>query len=86
MEEECLHFWHLLDLFYFVRLIFFPMLIISFLVLSVFEAVKLVLGVEVDEQLGCLLFSVLRVLLGLDLVVVEEELEAVGEVGTEDEL
>ena len=62
------------------------MLIISFLVLSVFEAVKLVLGVEVDEQLGCLLFSVLRVLLGLDLVVVEEELEAVGEVGTEDEL
>ena len=62
------------------------MLIISFLVLSVFEAVKLVLGVEVDEQLGCLLFSVLRVLLGLDLVVVEEELEAVGEVGTEDDL
>ena len=62
------------------------MLIVSFLVLSVFEAVKLVLGVEVDEQLGCLLFSVLRVLLGLDLVVVEEELEAVGEVGTEDEL
>ena len=62
------------------------MLIISFLVLSFFEAVKLVLGVEVDEQLGCLLFSVLRVLLGLDLVVVEEELEAVGEVGTEDEL
>ena len=62
------------------------MLIVSFLVLSVFEVVKLVLGVEVDEQLGCLLFSVLRVLLGLDLVVVEEELEAVGEVGTEDEL
>ena len=62
------------------------MLIVSFLVLSVFEVVKLVLGVEVDEQLGCLLFSVLRVLLGLDLVVVEVELEAVGEVGTEVEL
>lgn len=62
------------------------MLIVSFLVLSVFEVVKLVLGVEVDEQLGCLLFSVLRVLLGLDLVVVEVELEAVGEAGIEDEL
>ena len=86
MEEECLHFWHLLDLFCFVTLIFFPMLIVSFLVLSVFEVVKLVLGVEVDEQLGCLLFSVLRVLLGLDLVVVEVELEAVGEAGIEDEL
>ena len=86
MEEEFLHFWHLLDLFYFVRLIFFPMLIISFLVLSVFEVEKLVLGVEVDEQLGCLLLSVLRVLLELDLVVVEVELEAVGEAGIEDEL
>ena len=62
------------------------MLIISFWVLFVFEVAKLVLGAVVDEQLGCLLFSVLRVLLGLDLVVVEVELEAVGEVGTEVEL